>query len=418
MFFLNPSFLWALLGLSVPVAIHLWSKKEGKTIKVGSLKFLQESDSQKSSSIKLNEFWLLLLRMLLITILVFILAEPRLYYKSENSPITYLVEKSLLSSSKVRSLADSLNNTAEVRFLETDFPEYQPEIVKDTLSESPNYWKLAKEMETLKTDSVVVFTNAFVSGVKGKRPEISKNINWINLNAGSSKTNLVGAFKRGDEIERISVISDAEGFKFQKEKQNLNTSEIESEFRNIPVVELDTLQVQIYAEEEFQAESKYIKASFLALEKYLEHPIEILNFEEENFNSNSEEILIWLSEKPAPKTEGKVLVFRKDSLANSLIEQGNSKNEYYLTGELNSENIVEDYFAEQLLEILNLYPEINKEAVKYDVRMMDLALLKPTFGEASESPKNRDGRDISKYLWILLIILILSERALARVRKQ
>ena len=418
MFFLNPSFLWALLGLSVPVAIHLWSKKEGKTIKVGSLKFLQESDSQKSSSIKLNEFWLLLLRMLLITILVFILAEPGLYYKSENSPITYLVEKSLLSSSKVKSLTDSLNNTAEVRFLETDFPEYQPEIVKDTLSESPNYWKLAKEMETLKTDSVVVFTNAFVSGVKGKRPEISKNINWINLNAGSSKTNLVGAFKRGDEIERISVISDAEGFKFQKEKQNLNTSEIESEFRNIPVVELDTLQVQIYAEEEFQAESKYIKASFLALEKYLEHPIEILNFEEENFNSNSEEILIWLSEKSAPKTEGKVLVFRKDSLANSLIKQGNSKNEYYLTGDLNSENIVEEYFAEQLLEILNLYPEINKEAVKYDVRMMDLALLKPTFGEASESPKNRDGRDISKYLWILLIILILSERALARVRKQ
>ena len=418
MFFINPSFLWALLGLSVPVAIHLWSKKEGKTIKVGSLKFLQESDYQKSSIIKLNEFCLLLLRMLLITILVFILAEPRLYYENENSPITYLVEKSLLSSSKVKSLADSLNNTAEVRFLETDFPEYQPEIVKDTLSESPNYWKLAKEMETLKTDSVVVFTNAFVSGVKGKRPEISKNINWINLNSGSSKTNLVGAFKRGDEIERISVISDAEGFKFQKEKQNLNTSEIESEFRNIPVVELDTLQVQIYAEEEFQAESKYIKASFLALEKYLEHPIEILNFEEENFNSNSEEILIWLSEKSAPETTGKVVKFRRDSLANSLIEPGNFENEYYLTGDLNSENIVEEYFVEQLLEILNLYPEINKEAAKYDVRMMDLALLKPTFGEASESPKNRDGRDISKYLWVVLIILILAERALARVRKQ
>jgi hypothetical protein len=418
MFFLNPSFLWALLGLSVPVAIHLWSKKEGKTIKVGSLKFLQESDSQKSSSIKLNEFWLLLLRMLLITILVFILAEPRLYHKSENSPITYLVEKSLLSSSEVRSLTDSLNNTAEVRFLETDFPEYQPEIVKDTLSESPNYWKLAKEMETLKTDSVVVFTNAFVGGIKGKRPEISKNIHWINLNPGTAKTNLVGAVKRGDEIERISVISDAEEFKFQKEKQNLTTSEIETEFENIPVVELDTLRVKIYSEEEFQVESKYIKASFLALEKYLEHPIEILNFEEENFNSNSEEILIWLSEKPAPKTEEKVLVFRKDSLANSLIEQGNSKNEYYLIGDLNSENIVEEYFAEQLLEILNLYPEINKEAAKYDVRMMNLALLKPIFEEASESSKNRDGRDISKYLWILLIILILSERALARVRKQ
>ena len=418
MFFLNPSFLWALLGLAVPVAIHLWSKKEGKTIKVGSLKFLQESDSQKSSSIKLNEFWLLLLRMLLITILVFILAEPRLHYKIENSPITYLVEKSLLSSSEVKTLTDSLSNTSEVRFLETDFPEYKPENLKDTFSETPNYWQLARQMGTLETDSIVVFTNAFFSGIKGKRPEISKDVNWINLNPGTTKTNLVGAVKRDNEIEKISVISDAESFKFQKEKQNLSTSEIETEFGNISVVELDTLQVQIYAEQEFQAEKKYIKASFLALGKYLEEPIEIINFEEENFNPSSEEILIWLSEKPAPKIEGKVVKFRRDFLANSLIEPGNFENEYYLTGDLNSENIVEEHFAEQLLEILNFYPEINIEAEKYDVRVMNLALLKPYFGEASESPKNRDGRDISKYLWILLLMLILSERALARVRKQ
>ncbi len=356
--------------------------------------------------------------MLLITILVFILAEPRLHYKTENSPITYLVEKSLLSSSAVKRLTDSLNNTAEVRFLKTDFPEYQSENIQDTFAETPNYWKLARQMETLKTDSVVVFTNAFVSGIKGKRPEINKNIHWINLNPGTAKTNLVGAIKRGNEIESISVISDAEVLNFQKEKQNLSNSEKESEFENIPVLELDTLGVKIYSEEEFQAENKYIKSSFLALGKYLEQPIEIINFEEENFNSDSEEILIWLSEKPAPKTEGKVVKFRRDSLANSLIEPGNFENEYYLTSELNSENIIEKHLAEQLLEILNLYPEINKEAEKYDFRMMDLAVLKPNFGEASELSKNRDGRDISKYLWILLIMLILSERALARVRKQ
>lgn len=264
----------------------------------------------------------------------------------------------------------------------------------------------------------MVFTNAFVSGIKGKRPEISKNIHWINLNPGTVKTNLVGAIKRGEEIERISVISDTEEFKFQKEKQNLSTSEIETEFVNIPVVELDTLRVQIYSEEEFRSENKYIKASFLALGKYLEQPIEIINFEEENFNSNSGEILIWLSEEPSPKTEGKVVKFRRDSLANSIIEPGNFENEYHLTGQLNSENIVEEHLAEQLLEMFNLYTEINKEAEKYDFRVMNLALLKPNFGEASESTKNRNGRDISKYLWILLSILILSERALSRYRKQ
>ena len=418
MFFLNPSFLWALLGVFVPLAIHLWNKKEGKTIKVGSIKLLQESASRKSSSIKLNEFWLLLLRMLLIAILVFIMAEPRLHYKTRNSPITYLVEKSLLSSLEVKKLTDSLDNKAEVRFLETDFPEYEPEDVKNTFSETPNYWKLARQMENLKTDSIVVFTNAFVSGVKGKRPEICKNIHWINLNHELTKTNLVGAFKRDNELERISVTSDAEHFRFQREKQNLDISGLATEFVNLPLAQLDTLQVQIYSEDDFQAESKYIKLSFSALGKYLERPIEIIKFEEENFNLMAKDILIWLSEKKAPETAGKIVIFRRDSLANSLIVSGNSLNEYYLTRELNSENIVEEHLAEQLLEILNLYPEINKEAEKYDLRMMDLALLKPNLGEISKSSKNREGRDISKYVWIVLIILILSERALARVRKQ
>ncbi|MBZ9729389.1 BatA domain-containing protein [Salegentibacter sp. JZCK2] len=417
MFFLNPSFLWALLGLAVPVAIHLWSKKQGKTIKVGSIKFLQESDSQKSRSIKLNELWLLLLRMLIITILVSILAEPRLNYKTENSPITYLVESSLLSSSEVKTLTDSLDNTAEVRYLQAGFPEYQTEIPKIP-SETPNYWQLAAEMQTLKTDSVVVFTNAFLSGIKGKRPGTGKNINWINLNSGETETNLVGAVKKGDSVEFISAISDAEGFKFQKEKQNLTVENKKNELENFPVVEMDSLRINIFSEEEFKAESRYLKASFSAVAKYVEQPIEIRFFKEDNFKPASDELLVWLSQKPAPQSEGKILKFRRDTLANSLIEAGKSKSEYYLTDELTSENIVEEHLAEQLIKMLDLYSEIESEAEKYDRRVMNLGLLKPNFEVGLEPIKNRKGRDISKYLWILLIILILSERVLARYRKQ
>ncbi|PKD18306.1 hypothetical protein APR41_03910 [Salegentibacter salinarum] len=417
MFFVNPSFLWALIGLAVPVAIHLWSKKEGKTIKVGSIKFLQESDSQKSRSIKLNELWLLLLRMLIITIVGLILAEPHLNYKAENSPITYLVESSLLSSLEVKSLTDSLNNTAELRFLQSGFPEYQPEI-ENNFSETPSYWQLAVEMQTLKTDSIVVFTNAFLSGIKGKRPEISKNINWINLNPGETEKNRVGAIKKGDSLELISAISDAESFRFQKEKQHTSSGNQESELKNVPVLEVDPLQITIYSDEEFQAERRYLEASFLAVGKYLEQPIEIRSFEEDNFKPDSDEFLVWLSEKPVPKTEGKILNFRRGTLANSLIETGNSKNEYYLTNELNSENVVEEHLGEQLIQMLDLYSEIENVANKYDRRIMNVGILKPNFETGLAPIKNKEGRDIVKYLWILLIIFILSERILARVRKQ
>ena len=59
MTFLNPTYLWGLLGLAVPLAIHLWSKMEGKTIKIGSIQLLTEANPKQASSIHLNELFLL-----------------------------------------------------------------------------------------------------------------------------------------------------------------------------------------------------------------------------------------------------------------------------------------------------------------------------------------------------------------------
>lgn len=416
MFFLNPSFLWALLGLSVPVAIHLWSKKQGRNIKVGSIKFLQTSNSRKSRSIKLNEMLLLLLRMLLITILVFILSEPRWNYTTENSPITYLVEASLLDSPEVKTLVDSLDAQAEVRFLQADFPEYNSELSGNNILSKPlNYWQLAREMQNLKTDSIVVFTNAFLIGIKGKKPEINKNINWINLNSGQTESNRVGVIKNGDEEELILAISDADVFRFQKEIQKI-TPEIRD---SILVIEKDTLQVNMFSEDKFSAESRYLKASFSALAKFLNHPIDIKSIENEaDLKLSSSDVLVWLSEESAPKTEGIILKFRKDFLSNSLIEQGNSENEFYLTAGLNSENIVEKQLGEQLFKLLNLYPELEKEAVKYDRRVMNPEFMKTNFKESSKSNSKQEGRDFSKYSWLVFGILLISERILSKSRKQ
>ncbi|MBZ9651429.1 BatA domain-containing protein [Psychroflexus montanilacus] len=413
MFFTNPSFLWALLGLGIPVAIHLWSKRQGKNIRVGSIKFLQESNSQRSRSIQLNELWLLLLRMLLIALLVFIIAEPRLTSKIENSPITYLVEASLLESPEVKTLADSLNAQAEVRFLKTDFPEYNSERLEPSNSGPPNYWQLAREMQTFKTDSIVVFTNAFLSGIKGKRPEITTPINWVNLNPDQTKKPLVGVIKDKNEAEWISVKSDTDVFKFQKEIKNM-TSEIRD---SILVIEKDTLQISMYSEEQFSSESRYLKASFLALEKYLNHPFKIKNIKEKDSLSPSD-LLVWLSDQPAPDTEAKVLKFRSDALAGELLESGNSENEYYLTSELTSENVIDEHLGDQLLKMLNLYPELRKEAGAYDRRVMNLELLKPNFTEDTTTDNKDKGREVSNYLWLVLVILLLSERVLSRYRKQ
>src|SRR5690606_7496902 len=220
MIFLNPAYLWALLGLAVPVAIHLWSRKEGRTIKIGSIELLREKDPKRSSSISPNEFWLLLLRMLAITLLVFILAEPRLTAKTENSPITYLVEPSLLSQEDVSAILDTLDPQA-VRLLQSGFPIYKNEDLKE-VEKIPNYWQLAAEMDALKTDSIVVFTRALVSGLKGKRPWINRNINWVIINPEETGTSLLSARMKGDEVVLTSVAGDHQILKFKEEFLSLS----------------------------------------------------------------------------------------------------------------------------------------------------------------------------------------------------
>src|SRR5690606_9538570 len=95
MVFANPSYLWALWGLLVPLAIHLWSKKEAKTIKIGSIQLLDESNSRQSNSIQMNEWLLLLLRMLIVGLVVLLMAGPQWRTYKNKDQVTYFVEPSL-----------------------------------------------------------------------------------------------------------------------------------------------------------------------------------------------------------------------------------------------------------------------------------------------------------------------------------
>lgn len=69
--FTQPLFLWTLAGAFIPIAIHLLSRKEGKVVKVGSLRHMEESNTSRFKSIRLNETLLLLARCLMITWLAF-----------------------------------------------------------------------------------------------------------------------------------------------------------------------------------------------------------------------------------------------------------------------------------------------------------------------------------------------------------
>jgi len=74
--FLYPISLLAAAGIIVPVIIHLWNIKNGKTLKIGSISLLGAPSNQRSRNFRVSDWPLLLLRCLLIILIALLLSAP------------------------------------------------------------------------------------------------------------------------------------------------------------------------------------------------------------------------------------------------------------------------------------------------------------------------------------------------------
>lgn len=95
--FLQPTMLWGLLGLAIPILIHLWNGRKGRTISWAAMQWLEVRENKPVKSIQLEQWLLLILRILLIFIIVLLLS--RLYWNfmgdSAENPVVHLVEPSV-----------------------------------------------------------------------------------------------------------------------------------------------------------------------------------------------------------------------------------------------------------------------------------------------------------------------------------
>jgi len=432
MYFLSPLYLWALIGLAVPIAIHLWSKKEGKTIKIGSIRLIKEADSKQSSSIKLNEWWLLFLRLLILSLLVLIIAEPRSKQSAKKVPITYLIESSLLEYDKINKLIDTLDNTNSLRIFEEGFPEIDREQFDELSDDIPNYWQLAKDLQNLRSDSIVVFTNAFVSGLKGKRPAVQKNVKWIFLDPGETKEIALKATKKGEEVKILKVISNSEALGFESEIAPFNDPRVinktlgdsiylknTNSSKGIPLEKEDEIKIELYYIDSFSETEFYLEAALKAISKYIEREISIHKVQnKDSLYLQKADAIIWLSDENKKGSILPILIYQESKLASSLIISGDLKNEYILTTTLNSENSIEAHLAENLLEFLGLNKELEKNIVNLDRRVMPREQFLPNEGKIELSIEGTKALDISHWFWLFLIPIIITERLLSRFRNK
>lgn len=188
--FAAPVWLAALGALAVPLAIHLWSHRARRPIRVGSIRLLTGMPPAARRAVRLRDPWLLALRLALLAALALSLADPYWAPRSRRAGTWALLSEEALSD---RALIDSLRDAgAELRLLDEG---------------SPNYWSWLAEADRLAPPGTrfLVAAPLVADRFRGSRPAISAPVTWREVSAAAPR----GAPPAAQPSRRVVILADA-----------------------------------------------------------------------------------------------------------------------------------------------------------------------------------------------------------------
>jgi len=170
MSFLNPIAFWGLLLLLIPLIIHLLSKKQKHTIYFGSNRFLEDQETTSANSIQLSDFGLLLLRLLLLAILIFAIAQ--LVNPDTRMQHIKYIESELVQNKNYESALPSLDSKEQINYF-----SYNQTLNNEDVSIFPSAYTFINHLNKLK-DSISVYTFSEKKYFIGSEQIIHHNIDW------------------------------------------------------------------------------------------------------------------------------------------------------------------------------------------------------------------------------------------------
>lgn len=327
---LNPIWLFGIAGILIPVLIHLWNIKQGKTLKIGSVILLGESSKQNARSLRLQDLLLLLLRCLLIIILAFLLAQPvwtRPYDITQNKGWILTGRADFKEAySRFKAEIDSLDRLGyEFHFFEPGFKladiQYlaEDQSMADTSRVKLSYWSVARMLdhEIPKGFKAFIYTCNSLSRFKGERPLISNSINWKTYTSADSTATWIGRayFTNRDSIRAIISTSGPAGTFHRIENidpsdnnspytVNIKEGKAKLRFKTLPSqndddrqadIDTSTLRISIFTDK-YQKDAAYLEAAIGAVQSYTARKLKLSRFSSGTI-PEGQNLIIWLSEK-------------------------------------------------------------------------------------------------------------------------
>ncbi|MEO5909735.1 MAG: BatA domain-containing protein [Pelobium sp.] len=322
MSFLYPIGLLALAGIVIPLIIHLWNVKEGKTLKIGSIAFLGESSSQSSKSLKIKDWFLLLLRCLIVMIIAFLIAGPYIQKKLiRNGQAGWiLVEPQNLNSvyqQHKKSIDSLLKNGFELHQLALEFPLLK---LSDTSNLADNKRKklplssLIKQLNNQLPPNfkTIVYGDLKQSSFIGALPAISLDLEFHQLNNKDSvlQKAISAYWSVNDSLKVLVMNSSSDATNYQLENFTPKNSHLEMKTEDgESFVKTKTqndwikvnnkpLEVAIYSD--YRTDANYLNAALRAIRSFTKRKINIKTVANSSSISSNEDWVFWLSEKSIP----------------------------------------------------------------------------------------------------------------------
>lgn len=326
MILLNAIWLFALAALSIPVAIHLWNIRPGKTLKVGSIALINASAQKSSRSLKLHDLLLLLLRCLLLALVAFVLTVPLWQKQIKASSLKGWVlmprENIKESYTKFKPQIDSLNKAGYAfhyfnkGFEKADLDKAITDTNRLNTTDPASYWTWIQQLDQQVPPAlpVYLFTPDNIRHFDGEKPHVSLNLHWQTYTpADSTSTWIEKAWLTNTHAIRIVQGSSKPGgteysnFIIQSGDQRntpftitTNNGQLTVGMKNADkqiVADTSTWRFAIYAEKN-KPDAGYVKAALQAVIQFTGHKAVIRQYTDAAQIPAKQSWLFWLSEEP------------------------------------------------------------------------------------------------------------------------
>jgi len=332
--------VWPLLGLLVPLAIHLWNRRPGREVAVGSLRWLAAGANRRLRNLRLEQLWLLLLRAALLAVLAGAVAGPAWRQRLPPGRGQVLISPELAGKgvlSTVRPRLDSLRRRGyTVRWLRQGWPLVraaawraeslgEPMPASDsTASDGVFYWpRIQQAADTFAGQPLYVLTSARLAAMQGMHHPLPPGVTWQTLPLATESNWLQAAAGTADSIylllghstERQTTFDAMRTVRPQSRQPvaihgqpsllyalTANTLQSVATDKTQPAVPVRpaALRVWVYAPPAYAAEARYLRAALRAASAGLPGPLALTVSPHLPAVASAPDWLFWLPTAPVP----------------------------------------------------------------------------------------------------------------------